>query len=284
MELNKIIEGDALKTLKTFESKSINMCITSPPYWGLRNYKHSNQLGQEKTPEEYISNLCDIFDEVYRVLKNDGSLWVNLGDTYINKKHKLTDYKNKSLALIPHLFVIEMCKRGWICRNNIIWHKPNAMPSPVKDRFTVDFEYIFLFVKQEKYYFEQQKEKNKDTYNGKRGTSKTRKKLESAMRGDISDVKKVYETRNIRTTWSINTKPFKEAHFATYPDELIKVPILSGCPINGIVLDPFIGSGTTAIVALELNRNFIGIELVKDSVIIANNRINFFLREQLNHE
>ena len=277
MRINQIIEGDALSTLKLFESKSINMCITSPPYWGLRNYKHENQLGQEKTPEEYISNLCDIFDGVYRVLRNDGSLWVNLGDTYISKKHKLKNYKNKSLALIPHLFVIEMSKRGWICRNDIIWHKPNAMPSPVKDRFTVDFEYIFLFVKQEQYFFEQQKEKNKDTYNGKRGSSRTRKKLESAMKGDISDIRKTYETRNIRTTWQINTKPFKDAHFATYPDELIRVPILAGCPINGIVLDPFMGAGTTAIVALELNRNFIGIELVSEYVEISNKRIYSYL-------
>ena len=277
MNLNTIIQGDALEVLKSFESKSINMCMTSPPYWGLRDYKHIGQLGQEATPEEYINNLCNVFDEVYRVLKNDGTLWVNLGDTYINRKHKLVNYKSKSLALIPHLFVIEMCKRGWICRNDIIWHKPNAMPSPVKDRFTVDFEYIFLFTKQERYYFEQQKEPNRDSYNGKRGTSKTRIKLESAMRGDISSERKHYEMRNIRTTWSINTKPFKDAHFATYPDELVRVPILAGCPINGIVLDPFIGSGTTALTALELNRYFIGIELVKESIDIANNRISNYL-------
>lgn len=276
MELNKIIEGESLTTLKTFKSESVDMCITSPPYWGLRNYNHENQLGQEKSPDEYIHNLCNIFDEVYRVLKNTGTLWVNLGDTYISKKHKLKTHKNKSLALIPHLFIIEMSRRGWICRNDIIWHKPNAMPSPVKDRFTVDFEYIFLFVKQEKYYFEQQKEQNKDSYNGKRGSSKTRKKLESAMKGEIHEIRKTYETRNVRTTWSINTKPFKDAHFATYPDDLIRVPILAGCPENGIVLDPFMGSGTTAIVALELNRQFIGIELVKEYVDISNNRINEF--------
>ena len=282
MEFNKILEGDALNVLKGFPSKSIDMCITSPPYWGLRDYKHSGQLGQETTPEEYISNLCNVFDEVYRILKDNGTLWVNLSDTYVNKNHKLDNYKCKSLALVPHLFVIEMCRRGWICRNDIIWHKPNAMPSPVKDRFTVDFEYIFLFSKQEKYYFEQQKEKNKDSYNGKRGSSRTRTKFESAMRGDVSEKRKNYEMRNIRTTWSINTKPFKEAHFATYPDDLVRVPILSGYPVGGVVLDPFMGSGTTAIVALEYFRNYIGIELVKDSIVIANNRIKRFAQDNLN--
>lgn len=277
ININTIIEGDALQVLKTLDSQSVNMCITSPPYWGLRDYKHNGQLGQEKRPEEYIENLCNVFDEVFRVLRDDGTLWVNLGDTYINKKHKLPEYKNKSLALIPHLFVIEMSKRGWICRNDIIWHKPNAMPSPIKDRFTVDFEYIFFFSKKEHYYFEQQKEDNKDSYNGRRGSSKTRTKFESAMKGDVSETRKHYKTRNVRTTWSINTKPFKEAHFATYPDDLIRIPILAGCPIGGVVLDPFMGSGTTAIVALKYSRNYIGIELVRDSIVIANNRVKKFL-------
>ena len=176
LKLNHIYQGNSLEVLRKMPSKCINMCITSPPYWGLRDYRREGQLGMEKTPVEYINNLCDVFDETYRVLKDEGSLWVNLGDTYVNKGHKLDNYKAKSLALIPHLFVIEMNNRGWILRNDIIWHKPNAMPSPVKDRFTVDFEYVFFFVKQEKYYFEQQKEPNKDSYNGKRGSSRTRKK------------------------------------------------------------------------------------------------------------
>ena len=274
--INTILEGDALTQLKNIPSQHVNMCITSPPYWGLRDYKHPNQLGQEKTPEEYIKNLCDVFDEVYRVLKNDGTLWVNISDTYINSRHKLKSYKKKSLALIPHLFVIEMTKRGWIPRNDIIWSKPNAMPSPVKDRFTVDFEYMFLFSKSEKYYFEQQKEPNQDSYNGKRGSSRTRSKLESAMRGDVSDVRKIYETRNIRTTWRINTKPFKEAHFATFPEELVEIPILAGCPKRGIVLDPFMGSGTTAVKSLALDRFYLGIELVPEYIMIANSRVQVF--------
>lgn len=271
--INTIIEGDALTELKKLPSNYVNMCVTSPPYWGLRDYKHTEQLGQEATPDEYINNLCDVFDEVYRVLRPDGTLWVNISDTYISSRHKLKCYKNKSLALIPHLFVIEMTKRGWIPRNDIIWSKPNAMPSPVKDRFTVDFEYVFFFSKSEKYYFEQQKEPNQDSYNGKRGSSRTRKKFESAMRGDTSEVRKEYKTRNVRTTWRINTKPFKDAHFATFPDDLIIIPILAGCPTGGIVLDPFMGSGTTAVTALSLNRFYLGIELVHNSILIANNRI-----------
>lgn len=191
LKLNHIYQGSSLDILKEIPSKCIDMCITSPPYWGLRDYKKEEQIGVEKTPFEYISNLCNIFDEVYRVLKNEGSLWVNLGDTYINKGHKIDNYKAKSLALIPHLFVIEMNNRGWILRNDIIWHKPNAMPSPVKDRFTVDFEYIFFFVKQEKYYFDQQKEANKDSYNGKRGTSKTRKKNGECNEGRIRCEKRI---------------------------------------------------------------------------------------------
>lgn len=247
------------------------MVITSPPYWGLRDYGIEGQLGNENNPNEYIKKLCLIFDEVYRVLKNDGTCWVNLGDTYVSKK--INNIKNKSLCCIPDRFKIAMVDNGWICRNEIIWYKPNAMPSSVSDRFTVDFEKLFLFTKDKKYYFKQQKEPLQDSYNGKRGSSRTRTKFQSAMCGDCSDVKKVYKNRNKRCVWSINTKPFKEAHFAVYPEELLETPIKAGCPENGIVMDIFMGSGTTGVVTKRLNKNYIGIELNPAYIEIANNRI-----------
>lgn len=238
------------------------MCVTSPPYYNLRDYEEESQLGNEKTDAEYIAKLCDIFDEVYKVLADDGTLWVNIADTY----------KNKELLNIPSKFVIEMCNRGWKLRNEIIWYKPNAMPCSAKDRFTIDYEKVFFFAKDSKYYFEQQKEPSKDSYGGKRGSSKTRKKFQSAMQ-DTSDVVTVYKERNVRCVWEINTEPFKGNHFATYPTKLVEVPIKSGCPEGGLVLDPFMGSGTTGLVARRLNRNYLGIDLNPEYVELANKRI-----------
>ena len=306
------------------------MVITSPPYWGLRNYNTNSQiwdenkncdhewefakprrqrsnsdivdknskqatqnasafnssggefctkcgawkgeLGSEPAFKLYIKHMCDIFDEVKRVLTLDGTCWVNLGDTYAGGK--VNDIvPNKSLYCIPDRFKIEMIDRGWICRNDIIWHKPNAMPSSVKDRFTVDYERLFFFTKSKKYYFEQQKEPVKDSYFGKRGSSKTRTKFQSAMCGDKSDTVTKYIERNKRSMWSINTQPLKEAHFAVFPEELVKTPVKAGCPENGIVMDIFMGSGTTALVAKGLDRNYIGIELNPEYINIAKNRI-----------
>lgn len=263
LELNKIYNGDSLEILKKISDKTINMCITSPPYYGLRDYKVENQLGQEETIEKYVNKLCNIFDEVYRVLKDDGTCWVNIADSYL---------KNKSLNLVTSYFAIEMCKRGWLLRNEIIWQKPNAMPSSARDRFTCDYEKIFFFTKDSRYYFEQQKEDTKDTYGGKRGSSRTRTKMESAMR-DKSEIVKVYKNRNVRSVWQVNTQAFKGIHFATYPEKLLDIPIKAGCPENGIILDPFMGSGTTGVVAKRLNRNYIGIELNNEYIHIANERI-----------
>ena len=177
LETNKVYEGNSLDVLKTFPDESLDMCVTSPPYWGLRDYEMDEQLGLESTPEEFINNLCDIFDEVKRVLRPHGSCWVNLGDSYVrnpsqqdqvgktgiqstkyqyNFKHKKnysSTYKAKSLVQIPSRFAIEMTDRGWILRNEIIWHKPSCMPASVKDRYTVDFEKMFFFTKNPKYYF-----------------------------------------------------------------------------------------------------------------------------------
>jgi len=267
MKTNIILQGDALKNLQKLPEGSIDMVMTSPPYWALRDYNVEGQLGLELNFDSYVNKLCDIFDEVKRVLKKEGTCWVNLGDTYYTKSgasflndnlntHKKIEkiginranairgkglLKNKNLCLVPFRFAIEMQKRGWIIRNVIIWHKPNVMPSSVKDRFTVDFEYLFFFSKNKKYYY----------------------------------IKKMCHPkgRNKRTVWKISTKPFKEAHFAVYPPELCEVPINAGCPEGGVVLDPFFGAGTTGVVALRQGKNFIGIELNPDYIKIAEKRL-----------
>lgn len=311
--MNKIYNMDINKGIKLLKPNSINMTITSPPYWGLRDYGKNTeiiwndgwkgQLGLEPTPDLYIQHLCDIYDKIKKVLKDTGTCWINLGDSYsgsgngtwnppdtykskqvyiMPKGTAVTNKKisipKKSLCMIPFKFALEMVNRGWILRNVIIWHKPNAMPSSVKDRFTVDFEYLFFFVKNKKYYFEQQLEplaesskidrrlnKGRYTYNGK--LSKGNKKIQNTMCGFNS------KGKNKRTVWSINTKGFPEAHFAVFPETLAETPIKAGCPIDGIVLDPFMGSGTTAIVAKRLNRNFIGFEINPEYVKIAEKRL-----------
>lgn len=267
------------------------------------------QLGLEPTFDLYIKHLCDIFDEIKRVLKKTGTCWVNLGDTYYTKSgsgflnnnlgstsHTLktgiskaneirggNELPSKSLCLIPFRFAIEMCNRGWTLRNTIIWHKPNCMPSSAKDRFTVDFEYVFFFVKNKKYYFETQYEAYAKPMN-RWGGDKLKANGKSSW--DKGTGQASYRKRNMRpnpqgrykrTVWRINTKPFPEAHFAVFPEELIETPIKAGCPQNGIVLDPFIGSGTTALVALKNNRRFFGIELNPKYIEIAVKRIKSFL-------
>ncbi len=490
MNTNQIIQGDALSVLKTFPDESINCVMTSPPYWGLRDYgtegmiwdakegcehdfeikvtenkikeykgdwdrpsrkafsevgedtkclvcgnmfkgklgqkycsikclntlsnekRHNSipqkqicsfcgawkgQLGLEPTFELYIKHLCDIFDEVKKVLRKDGTCWVNIGDTYSgsscgkgdktqNNKRKPERYKktylgqhagktllsNKSLCNIPARFSIEMQNRGWILRNVIIWHKPNCMPCSVKDRFTVDFEYLFFFVKNKNYWFETQYEPHKNPidvnyrkelrknkiYNCKepyqnnipysvqprdkefidyrnlpdieilsKRLNEERNKLGFTI-GDIelnlgsqaphhwfnaesypsaedwnklkfigfkipefdkqmtevftkSSEKTTSEFgRNKRTVWTITTKPFKEAHFATYPETLCETPIKAGCPLNGIVLDPFFGAGTTGLVALKQNKQFVGIEMNEKYIKIAQERLKPFLEQK----
>lgn len=297
-------QGDCLELLKTIADNSIDCIVTSPPYWALRDYGVEGQLGQEPTFQEYIENLCNIFDEVKRVLKPQGTCWVNLGDTYSGTgskkdskdpkykegrngqtvaKNNKTSVPSKSLCCIPDRFKIEMVNRGWICRNEIIWHKANCMPSSVKDRFTVDYEKVFFFVKSKKYYFEQQLEElaessikaknyklNQTTHIGA-NKSAVNVQLGSEARGNrfVPD-----KGRNKRSVWKVNTVPFKEAHFATYPEKLIEPMIKAGCPIGGIVLDPFAGAGTTGLVALKQNKNFIGLEINPEYIKIAENRLN----------
>ncbi len=300
--MNKIIQGSALEKLKELKDKSVNMCMTSPPYWALRDYGMEGQLGLEPTFEEYMDKLCDIFDEVKRVLRDDGTCWVNMGDTYMgggnygsgisskqgdshetNIKNrpefiKANKIESKSLVMIPFRFAIEMVNRGWILRNTIIWHKRNCMPSSVKDRFTCDFEYLFFFSKNKKYYFETQLEETQAKVIEPRMMEEKRE-VYSAKYKDGQGVKRTME-RNKRAVWKINPKPFKETHFAVYPEELCETPIKAGCPKGGIVLDPFFGAGTTGLVALKQNKKFIGIELNKDYIEIAKKRLKPFLEQE----
>jgi site-specific DNA-methyltransferase (adenine-specific) len=298
MDLNKIYEGNCLQVLKSMPDNSIDCCITSPPYWGLRDYGHEEQLGSESHFKEFVNNLCNVFDEVKRVLKDTGTCFVNLGDTYgtqsgsmgtglIEPKYghnESRDFKqpninmHKSLCLVPERFAIEMVDRGWCIRNQIIWHKPNQMPSSATDRFTVDFEKIFFFVKKPMgYYFEQQLEKSIWADIDKRSKVKggVLSKGKTAT-GEYATNKVAFREdgqRNLRTVWSVNTEPNSESHFATYPQRLVERMIKSGCPINGVVIDPFFGSGTTGIYAKKSQRNFIGIELNPEYVKIAQNRL-----------
>lgn len=297
----RIINGDSLEVLKTLPDESVDCAITSPPYWALRDYGCDGQLGLEPTFQEYIDKLCNIFDEVKRVLKKEGTCWVNIGDTYASgggaSRHKgyndpkypngrtgefeepsanpQAGAKEKSLCQIPSRFAIEMTNRGWILRNEIIWHKPNCMPSSVEDRFTVDFEKVFFFVKSKKYYFEQILEPyESEPTDADRKRNKSSEKYEGT--GLYSEGERDYYSkggRNKRTVWSITTKGFSEAHFATYPEALVEPMIKSGCPMGGIVLDPFSGSGTTGRVAIDNGRDYIGIELNPEYIKIQEKRL-----------
>lgn len=304
--INKIICGDAYKVLKQIPSESIDCVVTSPPYFQLRDYGVKGQLGLESSYVEYIARLCNIFDEIKRVLKSDGTCWVNMGDTYFGdspvKKRSSEQFTwkghtgvrrsaraadgivRKCLAQIPSRFAIEMTNRGWILRNELIWHKPNCMPQSVKDRFTVDFEKLFFFVKSRKYYFEQQFEAVQDEARLNRrlfnpNGSRKRKyggQYISAINphtAEASRQRMLEHGRNKRSVWRIATSRYLGNHFAVYPPELIETPIKAGCPMGGIVLDPFIGSGTTALVTRKLGRNFIGIDMNREYTKLAADRL-----------
>lgn len=278
MELNKIIQGDSLEVLKTLPSESVDCVITSPPYWALRDYGVEGQLGLEPTFQEYITKLCDIFDEVKRVLKKEGTCWVNLGDTYggsgkgvggKNSKESFTFDKkpkengvSKSLTMIPERFAIEMVNRGWILRNKIIWHKKNAMPSSVLDRLNNKYEIVYFFSKSGKYNFDldsiripfETDEKRPDGntrarekgYNTKTGT-KTRIMEEQARSFGI---RRNPETSYIRNplgknpgdVWTLTSQPSPERHVAMFPEKLIEPMIISGCPKGGGCVGSFYGS------------------------------------------
>lgn len=368
-----ILQGDVLEQLRGLPGESVDCIVTSPPYYGLRDYGVARQIGLEKTLAEYLDKMLLITAELKRVLKKTGTMWWNHGDSYSHKQpsgfqgknggradrrfttHGLpgrADVPEKSLMLQAHRLAIRMVdEQGWILRNQIIWHKPNVMPSSVKDRFTVDFEPIFFFSKSKKYWFEAQYEPHTAGTHARGGikkgaTSDFRETSQATKKGGWNELPPVTNPlgRNKRSVWKISTAPFKEAHFATFPEALLETPIKAGCPefvcikcriprekiferrqiakvasetgyqdekmnannlarkrqayralglegppspifkgytdcgckaefVGGVVLDPFLGAGTTAVVAKRLGRHYIGIELNPEYVKISEARL-----------
>jgi len=287
--------GDCRQILKQIDDKTFNTCITSPPYFGLRDYGNEKQIGLENTPDNYVDELVNVFREVYRVLKDDGTLWLNLGDSYnttqagnknfgsgvgankhytngsIPKKRNISKIlKTKDLIGIPWKVAFALQKDGWYLRQDIIWHKPNPMPESVLDRCTKAHEYIFLLTKNSQYYFDNEAIKEDATYKGASRGGSTNRYEQNNFGGD----NKEYDTRNKRSVWTVNPKPYKDAHFATYPPNLIEPCVLAGCPVDGKILDPFGGAGTTGLVADRLGRNATLIELNSNYASIANKRLN----------
>ena len=303
-----ILFGDCKKTLSAFLPKSARMCVTSPPYYGLRDYGgEDKQIGQEDTPEEFINNLVEVFREVRDILTDDGTLWVNLGDSYYNyrpskgqsypkqtvsktkqdlpdkcakRANKLEGLKEKDLIGIPWLFAFAMRADGWYLRQDIIWHKPNPMPESVRDRCTKSHEYIFLFSKNKKYYYDNEaiKEPAKDW--GTRDRTKGKYHNEGTGLQPHSGLTKSYPTKNKRSVWSVTNKPYREAHFATYPPDLIEPCIKAGSQEGDLILDPFMGSGTTAMVAKSLGRDYIGCELHEDYGNLIQKRVQDYVPQK----
>jgi DNA modification methylase len=298
LETNIIHVGDNLFHLTNIPDNSVDMCVTSPPYYNLRDYKNSGQIGAENTVKDFVENLCKVFDEIHRILKPTGSCWVNIGDTYDKKR----------LLQVPSRFEIAMCDRGWHLRNEVIWSKPNPQPISSKDRFWGNHEKFFWFVKDvKKYYFNRdailvpqaeisirrmfsknnmskRKDFNATSKEGFAISSNSQDKHYARMREEMGIDKEFnYEeliksgkcpTRPEFDTWNIPSVTYKGAHFAVYPPELIEKPILSCCPEQGIIIDPFMGSGTTGEVAKLNNRRYIGLELNPEYAILANERIS----------
>lgn len=297
--MNNIYQGDCIEVMKTWPDQIVNTCVTSPPYYGLRDYGHDGQIGMEETPEAYIEKMVKVFREVKRVLRDDGTLWLNLGDSYAgnnsqasnngragfgNPRERIVNrtgegLKTKDLIGIPWMVAFALRSDGWYLRQDIIWHKPNPMPESVNDRCTKAHEYIFLMSKSSRYYFDSDLIKeplaNLERTNfqsGSRinGINKDRNDNDLAQRSKNV----TYENRNKRSVWSINVKPYSGAHFATFPPDLIEPCILAGAPEGGVVLDPFMGSGTTAHTALRAGRKYIGCELNAEYIKLANDRLS----------
>ena len=311
IQLDHIYTGDCLEVLRTLPDESVHCCVTSPPYYALRDYGMDEQIGRETSPKEYISRLTEVFTEVRRVLRSDGTLWLNISDTYAGKgnqgdfvdaknpkgrngqavalNNKVEGCKPKDMIGIPWMLAFALRDAGWYLRNDIIWMKENPMPESVKDRCARCYEHIFLFSKSRKYHFDHKAisepiapttaERLKRGLNGSNKFGKAipgqaQQQTINRVRehGSITD-DMINPLRNKRDVWIINTVPFKGGHYAAYPPKLVETCLLAGCPEDGVVLDPFMGSGTTGMVAKQLNRHYVGIELNPEYTELANARI-----------
>jgi DNA modification methylase len=303
-----ILLGDCRESLRTLPDQSVHCVVTSPPYFGLRDYGHDGQLGLEPTPAEFVAAMVEVFREVRRVLRDDGTLWLNLGDSWAGAKSKavqtsLADYgcsgvatwaqaatrraesmavrpkvaglNAKQLLGIPWRVAFALQDDGWILRDEIIWHKPGVMPYSGKDRFCRNHEQLFLFAKSPRYSFDYSAIREPAIYpagtKGAKGSAA--RQAEKGVNARPPEYKVYDGMRTKRSVWTVSTKPFKEAHFATYPPDLIEPCILAGCPAGGTVLDPFFGAGTTGLVAERHGRKWIGCELNPEYAEIAERRI-----------
>jgi len=316
MATHRLIQGDCIEGLRTLPDASVHCCVTSPPYWGLRDYGHDGQIGLESTPEAYVARMVEVFREVRRVLREDGTLWLNLGDSYANSGQTgLNDnssgkstlgpkrdglgsnnkawtrsrppqtipngLKPKDLVGIPWRVAFALQADGWWLRQDIIWHKPNPMPESVRDRCTKAHEYVFLLTKSERYFYDASAVSEAAVYAGKKVVLSDKSLSRGQAKGAgvtpsgnaLADTIVVKDRRNKRSVWTVATRSYAGAHFATMPTTLVEPCIKAGCPEGGTVLDPFAGSGTTLAVAAELGRSGIGCELNPEYIELAEQRI-----------
>lgn len=294
--------GDCLEVMRTLEAGSVQTCVTSPPYFGLRDYGHDGQIGLEATPDAFVGKMVEVFREVRRLLRDDGTLWLNLGDSYagggrggnpVDSPHQKQatsagtvtglaqrpgmvpdGLKAKDLIGIPWRVAFALQADGWYLRQDIIWHKPNPMPESVRDRCTKAHEYLFLLSKGPRYHFDADAIAEPASRADTSPQSKGRGEGKTGAYAEAGRIREDFDgTRNKRSVWTVSTMPFREAHFATFPERLIEPCILAGCPVGGTVLDPFMGAGTTAVVCERLGRKWVGCELNPEYAAIADARI-----------